>query len=69
MAVEYDIETDYLFQRGKQKGIKEGRDEGREAEKQKFVFNMLKSGQLTDQQIATFAGVSIAYVERIKATI
>lgn len=66
MAVEYDIETDYLFQRGKQEGIKEGRDEGREAAKEKFISNMLQSGQLTDQQIATFAGVPMAYVEKIK---
>ena len=70
MAVEYDIETDYLFQQGKQEGIKEGikegRDEGRKAAKEKLISNMLQSGQLTDQQIATFAGVPIAYVEKIK---
>ena len=64
MAVEYDIETDYLFQQGEKKGKDEGRDETRRA----IVTNMLQSGQLTDQQIATFAGVSIAYVKKVKAS-
>lgn len=73
MAVEYDIETDYLFQQGKlegvKEGIKEGIREGRDEEKEKFVVNMLRSGQLTNQQIATFAEVSMAYVEKVRDTI
>ncbi len=73
IAVEYDIETDYLFQRGKQEriveGIKEGRNEGRETEKETFIINMLQSGQLTDQQVATCAGVLMAYVKKVKDAI
>ena len=77
MPVEFDIETDYVFLRGKEAGIKqgvvegreEGREEGEKAEKRRLIVNMLRSGQLTDQQIATFADVSVAYVEKVRATV
>ena len=75
MPVEFDIETDYVFLRGKEAGIKqgvveglkEGREEGEKAEKRRLIVSMLRSGQLTDQQIATFADVPIAYVEKVRA--
>ena len=64
MPVEYDIETDYLFQQGE----KRGREEGKEATQQVIFLNMLRSGQLTDQQVAAFAGVSLTYVAKIRKT-
>ena len=77
MPVEFDIETDYVFVRGKEAGIKqgvveglkEGKEEGEKAEKRRLIINMLRSGQLTNQQIATFADVSMAYVEKVRDSI
>ena len=55
MPIDYDIETDYLFRKGEDKGT------------EKIIRNMLKNGQLTTEQIANFTGVDLQEVVRIQA--
>ena len=65
MPIEFDIETDYLFQKGEIKGEIKGKQKG----KQEIVTNMLSSGQLTAEQIANFTGVDLQEVIRIRDSI
>ncbi|MEM6845394.1 MAG: hypothetical protein AAF632_24490 [Bacteroidota bacterium] len=81
MPIEYDIQTDYLFMKGKEAGIKEGvkegmaegmregkregKKEGKEEEQTKVVVNMLKSKRLTHAQIAEFTGIAEKRIKQI----
>lgn len=59
MPITYDIKKDYLY--------KEGRKEGIEKEKQKMIKEMLQATELSIEQIAKIARVSVSYIEDIKA--
>ena len=57
MALTYDIKKDVRYQ------------QGREEEKEEVTLALLKSGLLTDEQIAQTTGTSLKQVQRIKASI
>lgn len=58
MAKYIDAENDYLYIRGQK--------EARESEQTKFVKNLLTKVNLTIEQIADIAGVSVEFVNNIK---
>ncbi|MEM9829687.1 MAG: hypothetical protein AAF944_03575 [Bacteroidota bacterium] len=69
MPIEYDIQTDYLFMKGKEAGLKEGATEGmlegiKEGEKA-VIVKMLKRGKLTYTQISEFTGISEKRIKQI----
>lgn len=53
MAFEYDIETDYLFKKGKEKRNEE------------IIINMIKSGEFSVEKIAEIANVEVEYVKQL----
>ena len=62
MPITYDINTDFLYNRGIEKGIeKERHDRNFE-----FVKNLLQDGDFSDERIASLAGVDIAFVHEVK---
>lgn len=63
MPITYDIKKDYLYKEGR----KEGRKEGVEKEKQKMIKEMLRTTELSIEQIAKIASVTVSYVEDVKA--
>ncbi len=73
MPIEYDIQTDYLFLKGKEagaiegvaEGMKEGRKEGRKEGQTAVIVNMLKSGKLNHAQIAEFTGLSVKKIKQV----
>ena len=56
MPITYDIEADHLYKKGieqgLEKGIEQGLEKGIEQGKRAMIVNMLKSGNLTIDQIA-----------------
>ncbi|MEM6843031.1 MAG: hypothetical protein AAF632_12455 [Bacteroidota bacterium] len=57
MALTYDIKSDVRYQ------------EGKESEKKELIISMLKSGLLTDKQIAQIADTSLKQIQKIKKSI
>ncbi len=53
MGLTYNIEQDYLYQQGVEKGKKE------------LISEMLKDGTLTGDKIASLAKVSVEYVKQV----
>jgi predicted transposase/invertase (TIGR01784 family) len=47
--------------------VRKGHKEGRQEEREKLIRNLLKIANLTDKQIAKAAGVTLAYVAKIRA--
>ena len=58
MPITYNIETDVRYQQGIEKGIEQGIDN--------TITSLLRSGLLTDQQIAEAVGTSLARIQRMK---
>ena len=65
MALTYDIKKDVRYQQGKE----EGKQEGKEEKEEEIILALLKSGLLTDEQIAQTTGASLKQIQRIKASI
>ncbi|WKN42229.1 hypothetical protein [Tunicatimonas pelagia] len=65
MPIEYDIQTDYLFMKGKEAGIEEGTTEGMKEGEKAVIVKILKLGKLNHTQISEFTGIS---EKRIKQT-
>ncbi len=77
MPIEYDIKTDYLFMKGKEAGViegvtegmaegmKEGIKEGKKEGQTEVMVNMLKSGKLTQAQIAEFTGMPEKQIKQL----
>ena len=61
MALTYDIKKDVRYQQGREEGKEEGKEE--------VALALLKSGLLTDEQIAQAADIPLEQVRRIKARI
>jgi hypothetical protein len=62
MPISYNIETDYLFQKGIEKGMNQ-----KDFEKNyTFVVNLLSETNFTDAKIASLVGVTVDFVEKIK---
>ena len=57
MALTYDIKTDVRYQ------------QGREEKREETVIALLKSGLLTDEQIADATDSSLTQVQRIKRSL
>jgi predicted transposase YdaD len=78
MPITIDIENDSLYlqgiekgmekgmEKGIEKGIERGRQEERTKEKKLFVENLLRNTDFDNQKIASLAGVSLAYVGKVK---
>jgi predicted transposase YdaD len=62
MPVDFDIETSYLFNKGRKKGKEEGEQVGID----KTILNMLKLNKLSIAEIAEFANVEESYVLKLK---
>lgn len=62
MPLHYNIETDFLYKKGMQKGIEEG------IEKEKIIFakNLLKETSFSDEKIATLVGISEEETKEIR---
>ena len=67
MPINYNIETDYLFLKGIEKGIEKGMTKKDYENKFTFVNNLLLSTELTVDKIAAVSGVSLDFVEKVKA--
>jgi flagellar biosynthesis/type III secretory pathway protein FliH len=57
-----DIKEDFLYKQGLEEGVEKGVEQGVE----KVVVNFLMKSNLSIEQIADFAGVSLTYVIAIK---
>lgn len=70
MPILIDIEKDTLYLQGMEKGMEKGIEKGRQEEKIKekklFVENLLRNTEFDNQRIARLAGVSIAFVGKVK---
>jgi hypothetical protein len=62
MPITYDIETDYLYN----KGIAKGLERGIEKQTQAFVLNLLSETDMSIEQIAKVADVSASMVMELK---
>ena len=60
MALTYDIKKDVRYQQGREEGKAEGKEE--------VILTLLKSGLLTDEQIAEVTQSSLTKIRRIKQT-
>jgi predicted transposase YdaD len=77
MPITYDIETDYLYnkgiakglEKGLAKGLEKGREEGIEKKTQVFVMNLLSETDMGIEQIAKVADVSVSLVTELKQTL
>ena len=58
MPFDFDIETDVIYQRGKQ--------EGKLAGKNDMIIAMLRDGTLASEKIAAYAHVSVDYVKELQ---
>ncbi len=65
MGITYDIEKDTFFQRGVEKGRKQGKLEGIKEGKVHMVLGLLNSGKMTVQEIANLADMSVGEVQKI----
>ena len=65
-----DIKEDFLYKQGLEegveKGVEQGIEQGIEQGVEKVVVNFLMKSNLSIEQIADFAGVSLTYVIAIK---
>jgi hypothetical protein len=70
MPIHFDYETDTLYLRGFAKGLEKGRKVAQEliwAEKTRyFVRNLLSQTEESDERIAEFADVRLAYVQKVR---
>jgi hypothetical protein len=57
---------EYLKQGGKEEGLAEGLEQGRENSSRLFVENLLKDGSFSMDKIASFANVTVDFVKEIK---
>jgi flagellar biosynthesis/type III secretory pathway protein FliH len=55
-----------VLDRAKKEGIEEGLEKGLEKGKTEVVKNLLSAGEFTIAKIATFAGVTEAFVRKVK---
>jgi len=62
MPIQYDIESDDLYLAG----IEKGQVIGVEKHQHETVVRLLQTNRFTDQEIATFSGVTVGYVRRVK---
>ena len=83
MPIHYDFENDTLYLRGTEKGITQGiaqgitrgiaqgitqgRKEEAAAKDRSFVMSLLLEAERSDEKIARLAGVSLAYVQKIRS--
>lgn len=65
MPIEFDIESDVIFQRGRE----QGREQGREADKREIIIEMLKDGALSLEKIAAYTKVTVDDVAAIQQEI
>lgn len=63
MPITYDIETDYLYKKGIEKGVERTNYQ----KSYGFVHNLLLESDFSDEKIARIAGVEIAFVQKVKA--
>ncbi len=61
-----DIKEDFLYKQGLEEGVEKGVGQGIEQGVEKVVVNFLMKSNLSVEQIANFAGVSLVYVIAIK---
>ncbi len=77
MPIEFDLESDVIYQRGKQEGIQEGiqegkqegKQEGRVEEKRELIIEMLRDGALSIEKIAAYAHASVEFVKNLQQEI
>jgi predicted transposase YdaD len=69
MPITYDIDTDYLYQKGIKKGITKGREEGREEEKRTIIISLLQNSSLSAEEIAHATQVPLEKVLHIRDTL
>ena len=66
MPIEFDIETDVIYQRGKKEGIEKGIEKGVEKNRDGMIMEMLRDGALSLEKIAAYAHVSTDYVKQLQ---
>lgn len=66
MPINYDIETDYLYQKGFEVGYKRGLEIARKKLLEKRIEKLLVSKLLSPEQIAETFKVSLKHVLQIK---
>jgi hypothetical protein len=62
MPITYDIQQDYLYNKGKVQGI----EQGIEKSKHEFVLNLVANTDFDDAKIALLANTPIDYVQKIR---
>lgn len=69
MPITYDIETDYLYNKGIEKGIERGILKGIESKTEMFVLRLLSETDMSNEQIAKLADVGVNFVEELNKTL
>lgn len=64
MPITYDIETDYLYQKGIAKGVEKGIEVG-EQKLKSVIREMAKNPALSLEQIARYTLTSVSYVQEV----
>ncbi len=62
-------ENDIFYIVGEKRGIEKGRKEEREEKEVLFVKNLLAQTEFNDEKIAQVAGVTVAFVQRVKSSL
>jgi predicted transposase YdaD len=69
MPITYDINTDYLYNKGVAKGKREGKKEGKREGMRTIILNLLQNSSMTPEEIAKVTKVPLKEVLRIKNSI
>ena len=66
MPITIDIKTDYLYNKGIEKGFEKGMTKKDYENKYNFVVSLFQNSDFSDERIAFIASVDIAFVEKVK---
>ncbi|MEM1121837.1 MAG: hypothetical protein AAGJ18_15405, partial [Bacteroidota bacterium] len=66
MPITYDVETDYLYKKGMEKGIAKGEDKGIDQQATVTVLNLILKTDFNTVQIAKLAAVTRSFVKKLE---
>jgi len=69
MPITYDIDTDYLYNKGVEKGVEKGIQEGIEKGIEKLIINLLRNSSMSPEEIARTTKIPLEKVLEIKNSI
>ena len=66
MPIEFDIENDVIYQRGRKEGEERGEERGKKERREEMIIEMLRDGALSTEKIAAYAKVPVEYVQQLR---